>query len=70
VRTQKPKAWRRAAEAAAINLEKRFGTSDLAKWREPRRRYEWQIQGAGSPPDLPFFDRGTWEQFVEVGPDG
>jgi acyl-homoserine lactone acylase PvdQ len=70
VRTLKLKAWRRAAETTAANLEKRFGTADVAKWREPRRMYEWELQGAGSPPDLPFFDRGTWEQFVEVGPGG
>jgi hypothetical protein len=26
------------------------------------------VQGAGSPPDLPFFDRGTYEQLVETAP--
>jgi penicillin G amidase len=68
LRTLKPADWRRAADAAAVNLEKRFGTPDVARWREPRRLYSWSVQGAGAPPDLPFFDRGTWEQFVEVGP--
>ena len=70
MRTLKPAEWRTAAEATATALEKRFGTPDVAKWREPRRTYKWQIQGAGSPPDMPFFDRGTWEQFVETGPGG
>jgi penicillin amidase len=68
VRTLSPREWRRAAETTAVNLEKKFGTADIAKWREPRRMYEWAIQNAGSPPPLPFFDRGTWEQFVELGP--
>jgi hypothetical protein len=26
--------------------------------------------GAGSVDDIPFFDRGTWEQSVMLGPDG
>jgi len=30
--------------------------------------YEMTAQGAAAIPELPFFDRGTWEQFVEVGP--
>ena len=25
-------------------------------------------QGAGSSPDIPFFDRGTWEQATSLGP--
>ena len=29
--------------------------------------YEVGAQGAGSSPDLPFFDRGTWEQSVALG---
>ena len=30
--------------------------------------YEWQVQGAMSPPDLPFFDRGTFQHNTELGP--
>jgi hypothetical protein len=30
--------------------------------------YEISAMGAASPPSLPFFDRGTWEQSVAVGP--
>jgi hypothetical protein len=28
--------------------------------------YSWTLQGVGNPPPLPFFDRGTWEQLVEL----
>ena len=68
LRTQKRRGYRRAAEATFAKLAERFGSEDLSSWREPRRLYEWQIQGAMSPPDMPFFDRGTWEQFVETAP--
>ena len=34
----------------------------------PRRMYKVTAQGAGSAPPLPFFDRGTWEQIVELSP--
>jgi penicillin amidase len=57
---------RRAAEATFAALAKRFGTDDVARWREPRRMYDVSAQGAGSAPPLPFFDRGTWEQFIEL----
>ena len=68
VRTLKPADWRRAAVETHAELAKKFGTADASKWREPRRMYEWEIQGVGAPPPLPFFDRGTWEQFLEYGP--
>ena len=29
--------------------------------------YEVTAQGAGASPDLPFFDRGTWNQSIEMG---
>ena len=67
LRTTTPAEWRAAATATFGVLEKKFATGDVSKWREPRRLYPWSAQGAGSPPDLPFFDRGTWEQFVEMG---
>ena len=39
-----------------------------ASWREPRRMYDVAAQGAAASPELPFFDRGTWEQSVALGP--
>ena len=68
LRTLRPPAWRRAARTTFNRLTERFGTPDVARWREPRRMYEVTAQGAASADDLPFFDRGTWEQIVEVGP--
>jgi penicillin G amidase len=57
-----------AATRADAVLTKRFKTANIAAWREPRRQYEISAMGAASPPPLPFFDRGTWEQSVAVGP--
>jgi len=68
LRVLRPSGYRRAAARAFSELARRFGTSDPHKWREPRRMYPISAQGAGSPPPLPFFDRGTWEHFDEVGP--
>ena len=59
---------RAAARATFAVLADRFKTPDVAKWRDKRKIYDVASQGAGSAPELPFFDRGTWEQFVEVGP--
>jgi penicillin amidase len=60
--------WRRAARTAFATLAKHFGSEDPATWREPRRMYEVGAVGATAPPPMPFFDRGTYEQLVEVGP--
>jgi hypothetical protein len=30
--------------------------------------YSPSAQGAASFEDIPFFDRGTWQQVVELGP--
>lgn len=68
LRVLRSSGYRRAAARAFSVLARRFGTSDPRKWREPRRMYPISAQGAGSPPPLPFFDRGTWEHFDEVGP--
>ena len=62
------RGWRQAAKLAFPALENRFGSGDPAKWRTPRRMYSTSAQGAGSFPDIPFFDRGTWQQAVELGP--
>jgi penicillin G amidase len=66
LRTLSPGGYRAAAGATFEALQKRFGTDDVARWREPRRMYDVSAQGAASAPELPFFDRGTWEQLVEV----
>lgn len=66
LRTFSVKDVRKAAAASFAALAKTFGSSDPAAWREPRRIYTWNLQGIGSPPPLPFFDRGTWEQLVEL----
>jgi penicillin amidase len=68
LRTLGARAYARAAKATAVVLTDRFGTTDPSAWREPRRMYEVEAQGAGSSPDLPFFDRGTWNQSVALGP--
>jgi acyl-homoserine lactone acylase PvdQ len=68
LRTLRPAGLRDAAQRAFDALAKRFRTDDPARWREPRRMYEVGAVGATSPDPIPFFDRGTYEQFVEVGP--
>jgi hypothetical protein len=68
LRTLKPAGLRAAAAEAYTELVKRFNSQDTARWREPRRMYAVGAVGATSPAPLPFFDRGTYEQFVEVGP--
>ncbi|WP_205699008.1 penicillin acylase family protein [Conexibacter sp. SYSU D00693] len=66
-RTLDDRQLRLAAAAALGRLEDKFGTTDPAGWREPRTMYDVGTQGAAQPDDLPFFDRGTWEQIVELG---
>jgi acyl-homoserine lactone acylase PvdQ len=56
------------AADAATALQSRFGSADPAGWREPRRMYEVTATGGASPPALRFYDRGTWQQSVELGP--
>ncbi len=67
LRTMGARAYAAAAVATAKALTARFGSADPDAWREPRRMYEVVAQGAASSPDLPFFDRGTWNQSVELG---
>jgi len=58
----------RVAAARTHNaMAARFRNPNPDTWREPRRMYEVMAQGAASPPELPFFDRGTWEQSVRLG---
>jgi penicillin G amidase len=68
MRTLRPRALRRAAAKADAAVTRRFGTNDISAWRDPRRMYEVSPMGAASPPELPFFDRGTWLQSVALGP--
>ena len=68
LRTLSARGYRRAAAAAYNALVKRFNSGDPAAWREPRLMYEPEAQGAGSFDPFPFYDRGTWQQIVELGP--
>jgi hypothetical protein len=63
-----PAGYRAAATAAAAALTRRFNTPVPSAWREPRRVYDVSVQGVADKPTLPFFDRGTWQQEVELGP--
>ena len=65
-RKRTPEQYRVAARDTFDALAKRFGTDDVTKWREPRTNVTWTLQGAGAPPAMPFFERGTWEQLVEL----
>jgi len=67
LRTLGPAAWRRAASAAFAALSSHFNSSDPSKWRAPRAMYVETEFGAEQPPPMPFFDRGTFEQVVELG---
>jgi acyl-homoserine lactone acylase PvdQ len=68
LRTSDATGYRRAAEGAFDLLAKRFGTTDPARWREPRRMFDFQGLAGAQPPPLPFFDRGTFEELIELGP--
>jgi penicillin G amidase len=59
--------YRAAAAAAGAALAKQFGSPVPSAWREPRRIYDVSVQGLADKPALPFFDRGTWQQEVELG---
>ncbi|HKP88367.1 MAG TPA: penicillin acylase family protein [Thermoleophilaceae bacterium] len=64
-----PRRTLRAVAAKSFGiLVGRFGTANRARWREPRQMYETSSQGAASMGDIPFFDRGTYEHVVELGP--
>ena len=59
--------YRAAAAAAGAALARQFDSASPAAWREPRRLYDVSVQGIADQPVLPFFDRGTWQQEVELG---
>jgi hypothetical protein len=68
LRSLSPRLLGRAALHTDQVLTKRFHTTVIARWREPRRMYDVSAQGAAATPELPFFDRGTWQQSVALGP--
>ena len=51
-----------AARKAAAEL------GDPTTWREPRTTYDVSVLGLAPKPALKFYDRGTWQQAVELGP--
>jgi hypothetical protein len=59
---------RLAAERTHKGLASRFRHPNPDTWREPRRMYDVSAQGAAATPELPFYDRGTWQQSVGLGP--
>ena len=68
LRTLGPARWRQAASATFHALSKQFHSTDPSKWREPRAMFPQSALGAEQPPPMPFFDRGTFEQVVQLGP--
>jgi acyl-homoserine lactone acylase PvdQ len=68
LRTLGPRAWRKAAAVTFQILYHRFGSTSPNAWREPRAMFSQSAMGAEQPPPMPFFDRGTFEQLVELGP--
>ncbi|MDQ3739889.1 MAG: penicillin acylase family protein [Actinomycetota bacterium] len=68
LRTLDDAGLRDAADKTFVSLAETFKSEDPAMWRTPRRMYSVSAQGAASWDDIPFFDRGTWEQVVELAP--
>jgi hypothetical protein len=68
LRTLKPAGWRAAAAAAYTALVHQFHSGSPARWAAPRTLADQSILGAEQPPPMPFFDRGSWEQLVALGP--
>src|SRR5436190_13079062 len=66
LRTLSPAEYRQVAAGVFDALSKKFGNTNPASWRDKRQMYEQSSLGAESPPPLPFFDRGTYEQLIEL----
>ena len=47
-------------------LSSQFNSSDPSTWRAKRDMFQQTSLGAESPPPMPFFDRGTYEQLIEL----
>ena len=52
---------------AAANAAARLG-GDPSTWRRPRLMFDVESLGLAAPPPLKSYDRGTWQQAVELGP--
>ena len=65
-----PAEYRSVAAGVFDALSKKFQTSDPSRWRDKREMYEQSALGAEQPPPLPFFDRGTYEELIELGSPG
>jgi penicillin amidase len=70
LRTMSPAEYRSVAAGVFDALSKKFQTSDPSRWRDKREMYEQSSLGAEQPPPLPFFDRGTYEELIELGSPG
>ena len=68
LRAERAAGWRRAAAAAYTALVAQFHSTDPAAWRELRAMFSQSALGAEQPPPMPFFDRGTFEQVLELAP--
>jgi hypothetical protein len=68
LRTLRTVGWRRAAGATFQFLSHEFHSSDPTTWRDARAMFPESALGAEQPPPMPFFDRGTFEQIVQLGP--
>ena len=68
LRTLSSRGLRAAAAEAFGKLQEQFKSGNPPDWRLPRPMEHPSAQGAGSFADFPKFDRGTWQQAVELGP--
>ncbi|MFL5893824.1 MAG: penicillin acylase family protein, partial [Thermoleophilaceae bacterium] len=66
LRTLSPKQIRQAAALAFGALAAHFKTDDARRWRAPRDMFDQTSLGAEQPPPMPFYDRGTFEEFIEL----
>src|SRR3954451_3170253 len=69
LRTLSSRGLRAAGTEAFGKLSARFNSSDPNAWRVARPMEQPSAMGAGNFPDFPEFDRGTWQQVVELGPE-
>ena len=64
-----PGADRRgSAPAGGDRAHARVRSATRRTWRQPRRMYDVTAPGVAPKPALKFYDRGTWQQAVELGP--
>ena len=54
-------------ERAAANAAAALG-GDPSTWRRPRRMYDVSVLGLAPKPSLKAYDRGIWQQAVELSP--